>query len=180
MSRTRFDQMNCGIAQALEQVGDRWMLLLVRDALLGATRFQQFEENLGIAKNVLADRLAKLVHYGVLDKERLDEPGQRYAYRLTRKGRELWVLLTAMRLWSDKWVFGEEQVPLRFRERGSRRWVAGLVAVDAEGAPVDASDLEGVPGPGWPSRWDRDQQPAWATPPFEHQRGRRERRGKGP
>ena len=81
------------------------------DALLGATRFQQFESNLGIAKNVLSDRLAKLVDHGVMTKERLDEPGQRYAYRLTRKGRDLWIPITALRLWGDKWVFGEAEVP---------------------------------------------------------------------
>ncbi len=72
MSRTRFDRMNCGVAQALEQLGDWWTLLIVRDALLGATRFQQFESNLDIAKNVLSDRLAKLVRHGVMTKERLD------------------------------------------------------------------------------------------------------------
>jgi DNA-binding HxlR family transcriptional regulator len=149
VSRKRFEKMNCGVAQALEQVGDWWTLLIVRDALFGATRFQHFESSLGIAKNILSDRLSKLVEHGILEKHRLDEPGRCYEYRLTGKGRDLWLLLTAMRLWSDKWVFGEERVPLKFRERGTGREVAGLVAVDADGVPVEAGDLEWAAGPGW-------------------------------
>lgn len=149
MSRKRFDGMPCGVAQALEQLGDWWTLLIVRDALLGATRFQEFESNLGIAKNVLSNRLSKLVDHGVMTKERLDEPGHRYAYRLTRKGRDLWIPITALRLWGDRWVFGEANVPAKFRERSTGREVARLVAVDAEGNALDASDLEPTPGPGW-------------------------------
>jgi len=166
MSRTRFDNINCGVAQALDQLGDSWTLLIIRDALMGATRFQQFESNLGIAKNVLSDRLSKLVENGVLSKERLDEPGQRFEYELTPKGRDLWILITAMRLWSDKWVFGEAEVPVKFRERATGREVARLVAVDADGVPVDASDLESVRGPGWPKGAKVPQAVPWASPPL--------------
>ncbi len=164
MSRTRFDQMNCGVAQALEQLGDWWTLLIVRDALLGATRFQQFEAKLGIAKNVLSDRLARLVEHGVLEKERLDEPGRRYAYTLTRKGRDLWLPITALRLWGDRWVFGEGNAPAVFRERRTGRQVAGLVAVDAAGNALDATDLEIAPGPGWPRRGPSAEEKPWISP----------------
>ena len=116
MSRKRFEDMNCGVAQALEQVGDWWTLLIVRDAFFDKTRFSEFQASLGIAKNILSDRLRKLVDNGVLEKERLPEPGERYAYRLTKKGRDLWLVLTAMRLWSDRWVFGNDAVPLVARE----------------------------------------------------------------
>ena len=83
MSRKRFEAMNCGVAQALEQVGDWWTLLIVRDAFFGLRRFSEFQESLGIAKNILSDRLHKLVEHGVLEKKRLPESGQRYAYTLT-------------------------------------------------------------------------------------------------
>lgn len=175
MSRTRFDRMNCGVAQALDQLGDWWTLLIVRDALLGATRFRDFESNLGIAKNVLSDRLAKLVQHGVLTRTRLDEPGHRYAYELTRKGRELWITITALRLWGDKWIFGEDAVPAKFRERSTGREVAGLVAVDAEGRRLDASDLEIVPGPGWPKRERLPDDTPWLSPRLKAG-GRRARR----
>jgi DNA-binding HxlR family transcriptional regulator len=164
MPRTRFDEINCGVAQALDQLGDPWTLLIIRDALVGATRFQQFESNLGIAKNILADRLSKLVENGVLCKERLDEPGQRFEYKLTPKGRDLWILVTAMRLWGDKWIFGEANVPAMFRERGTGREVAGLVAVDPDGVPVKASELEWAPGPGWPKSVKVGDVAPWARP----------------
>ncbi len=140
--------MNCGIAQALEQVGDWWSLLIVRDAFFGLSRFAQFEKSLGISKNILSDRLHRLVEHGVLEKQRLNEPGNRYEYRLTRKGKDLWLVLTAMRLWSDRWVFGDDQAPLVVRERGTGRRVAGLLAVDENGDPVDPRKLEWAPGPG--------------------------------
>jgi DNA-binding HxlR family transcriptional regulator len=137
--------MNCGVAQALEQVGDWWTLLIVRDAFFDKTRFSEFQESLGIAKNILSDRLRKLVENGVLEKERLPEPGERYAYRITKKGRDLWIVLTAMRLWSDKWVFGDGDVPLVARESDSQREVAALLAVDDHDEP---SKLTWAAGPG--------------------------------
>ena len=148
MSRKRFEEMNCGVAQALEQVGDWWTLLIVRDAFFEKTRFSEFQESLGIAKNILSDRLRKLVENGVLEKERLPEPGERYAYRLTKKGGDLWIVLTAMRLWSDKWVFGDGDVPLVARESDSQREVAALLAVDDHGEPVEPSKLTWAAGPG--------------------------------
>ncbi len=149
MSRTRFDQMNCGVAQALEQIGEWWTLLIVRDAFFERKRFSEFEESLGIAKNILSDRLRKLVQNGIFERERIPGPGQRYEYTLTKKGRDLWLMLTAMRLWSDKWVFGEDKVPALMRERDTGREVAALLAVAADGEPVDASQLEWVKGPGF-------------------------------
>jgi DNA-binding HxlR family transcriptional regulator len=140
--------MNCGVAQALEQVGDWWSLLIVRDAFFGVSRFAQFESSLGISKNILTDRLQKLVEHGVLERERLNEPGHRYDYKLTHKGRDLWLVLTAMRLWSDRWVFGDERVPLIAQERGTGRRVAALLAVDEQGVPIDPSKLEWIRGPG--------------------------------
>ena len=72
MSRKRFESMPCGVAQALEQVGDWWTLLIVRDAFFGLRRFSEFQESLGIAKNILSDRLQKLVEHGVLEPDRIN------------------------------------------------------------------------------------------------------------
>jgi DNA-binding HxlR family transcriptional regulator len=148
MSRTRFDQTPCSVAQTLEQVGDWWTLLIVRDAFFGMTRFAEFQEDLGISKAVLTDRLGRLVSHGIFDKERLHEPGARYAYRLTRKGRDLWVLLTAMRLWADKWVHGEGGEPLLAQEVGSGRVVRKLVATDEHGERIDMRRVQWALGPG--------------------------------
>jgi len=144
MSRKRFDQMQCGVAQTLEQVGDWWSLLIVRDASLGIRRFADFEQSLGISKNILTDRLKKLVDHGILEKTRLDEPGVRFEYTLTPKGTDLWVVLTAMRLWADKWVFGEGNEPLIVRDAKTGRAVKRLLAVDENDRPITPRDLEWV------------------------------------
>jgi len=97
-----YDGQNCPIARALEVVGERWTLLIVRDALLGPRRFDQLQESLGIARNVLTARLNRLVEEGVLERVRYSERPPRDEYRLTAKGRELELALTALRRWGDK------------------------------------------------------------------------------
>jgi DNA-binding HxlR family transcriptional regulator len=142
MSRTRFDHMQCGIAQTLDQVGDWWSLLIIRDASFGLRRFAEFERNLGISKNILTDRLHRLVDHGILEKTRLDEPGVRFEYSLTEKGRDLWVVMTAMRLWADKWIFGEGNEPLLARDTKTGGTVKRLIAVDEHDRPITPRHLE--------------------------------------
>jgi len=141
MGRKRFDQMNCGIAQALEAVGDWWTLLIVRDAFFGARRFSDFEKNLGIAKNILSNRLARLVAHEIFAK--VDSE-----YRLTPKGEALLPLLTAMRDWSDEWVFGKGAEPVIVKDRRTNRRLPKLRVTDADGNVVTRRDLRTVPGPG--------------------------------
>ena len=145
MSRKRFDDMHCSVARTLDQVGDWWSLLIVRDAMLGARRFAEFETNLGIAKNILSDRLKRLCEDDIL--ERCGE-GRRVDYVLTRKGRDLWPVLEALRLWGDRWVFGPGNEPLVAQERGGGSRVARLLRADAEGNVLDSRNLEMAPGPG--------------------------------
>jgi len=148
VSRKRFTEMNCGVAQALEQVGDWWTLLIIREAFLGTRRFADFQQNLGIARNILSDRLRKLVAHEIFSREPDGEEGHRPTYRLTRKGRDLWIVMTALRLWSDKWVFGRGHEPLLVVDRETGTPLAGLRAVDAEGRPLDPARLVYAPGPG--------------------------------
>ena len=82
-----YDDQNCSVARSLEVLGDRWTLLVIRDAFLGVRRFDDFQRNLGVARNVLADRLARLVDEGVLERRRYQERPERHEYRLTAKGR---------------------------------------------------------------------------------------------
>ncbi|MEU1426414.1 helix-turn-helix domain-containing protein [Nocardia sp. NPDC005746] len=104
MRRTSFEDMNCSIAQCLEVVGEWWTLLIVRDALFGVTRFDDFRSRLGIARNVLTQRLEHLVEQGVLEKTPYQDNPVRYDYLLTDKGRSLWTILAAMRQWGDEWA----------------------------------------------------------------------------
>src|ERR671914_805392 len=94
MLRSDYEGQNCSIARALEIVGERWTLLIVRDIGLGLRRFDQLQESLGIARNVLTDRLNRLVEEGILERVRYSERPERYEYRLTDKGRDLRIACT--------------------------------------------------------------------------------------
>jgi DNA-binding HxlR family transcriptional regulator len=144
-----YDGQNCSIARALEVVGERWSLLIVRDAFLGLRRFDEFQENLGIARNVLTDRLNRLVAEGILERVRYSQRPERFEYRLTPKGRELNLALAGLRQWGDKHL--SEKPPSVLRRKADRKPViAGLVP---KGSPVlRADEVESVPGPGWDAR----------------------------
>src|SRR5690349_8212710 len=111
--RRRFHDENCSVAQALEVLGDWWTLLIIRDAFLGIRRFADFELHLGISKNVLTKRLGHLVEHGVLERVDAGTHGERYEYVLTSKGKDLITLLTALRQWGDRWIYGEGNEPVR-------------------------------------------------------------------
>ncbi len=148
MSRTRLDTMNCGIAQALEVLGDWWTLLIVRDAFFGVRRFKDFRADLGIASNVLTDRLAHLVEHQVLEKVALGDSQTRFEYRLTPKGEALLPVLTALREWSDEWIYGPGAEPVLMQDRRSGRPIPKLRVRDADGRPLERRDVVTLPGPG--------------------------------
>jgi len=101
LNRTYENQI-CSIARALEVVGERWTLLILRDAFLGVRRFDDFHTSLGIARNVLADRLHLLVDHGVLERVRYHQHPERFEYHLTPAGRELLTVLVALMRWGDR------------------------------------------------------------------------------
>ena len=104
MLKRDYEDQNCSVARTLEVVGERWTLLIVRDALLGLRRVEQFQESLGIARNVLTDRLRRLVDEGILERVRYSERPERFEYQLTPKGRDLQIALAGMRQWGDKYL----------------------------------------------------------------------------
>lgn len=140
--------MPCSVAQTLNLVGDWWTLLVVREAFLGVRRFADFHDHLGIARNILADRLRKLVANGILSKEEKSTDERGFEYRLTEKGRDLWPVLTALRLWGDKWIYGPGKEPLIVHDRDHGAVVTQLLPADAEGCPLDRQRLVAVAGPG--------------------------------
>ena len=95
--------MACSVAQSLEIIGEWWTPLILRDAFLGVTRFGDFQERLGIARNVLATRLDTLIEHDILTRVPYQDRPVRYDYRLTKKGRDLWLVIAAMREWGDRW-----------------------------------------------------------------------------
>ncbi|MGA5818414.1 winged helix-turn-helix transcriptional regulator [Kitasatospora sp. NPDC094028] len=117
----RIDPSNCSAARALSVVGERWSLLIVREAVDGVSRFGDFRKRLGIASNLLSNRLDSLVTAGVLQRVPYQEAGdrQRFEYRLTDKGRDLRPTLMALLAWGDKYLTDEQGPPVVVRHRGA-------------------------------------------------------------
>jgi DNA-binding HxlR family transcriptional regulator len=145
MLRNDYDGQNCSIARALEIVGERWTLLIIRDAFLGLRRFDEFQDNLGIARNVLADRLNRLVEEGILDRIRYSERPERYEYRLTPKGRDLAITLAGLQQWGDKYL-SEKPPRITRRKSDKRPVIAAFILKGADALGPD--EIESVPGPG--------------------------------
>src|SRR3954470_9045942 len=106
-----YDDQHCSIARALEVLGDRWTLLVIRDAFMGVRRFDDFQRDLGVARNVLTDRLTRLVEDGILEKRRYQERPERFEYRLTEKGLDLWPVLVSLMKWGDRHAPAEAGPP---------------------------------------------------------------------
>jgi DNA-binding HxlR family transcriptional regulator len=128
-------------------VGERWSLLIVRDVFLGLRRFDELQQSLGIARNVLTDRLNRLVEEGVLERVRYSERPERFEYRLTRKGRDLNIALSGLRQWGDKYL--SDKPPRVLRRKSDKKLV--VAALVPKGTRVlSADEVELVPGPGVP------------------------------
>jgi DNA-binding HxlR family transcriptional regulator len=145
MLRRDYKGQVCSMARALEVVGDRWTLLVVRDVALGRNRFDQLLDSLGVASNVLADRLSRLVEEGILERVRYSERPERFEYRLTKKGAELRLVLLSLMQWGDRHL---SEKPPRIARRRSDRSPVSVRLVAGDGSIVPPGDLEVVPGPG--------------------------------
>ncbi|HVA73365.1 MAG TPA: helix-turn-helix domain-containing protein [Acidimicrobiales bacterium] len=147
MERKSFAGMHCSVAQCLEVVGEWWSMLIVRDAFLGVTRFDAFQERLGISRNVLNQRLTRLVEEGILDKVAYSRRPPRYDYKLTTKGRDLWPVLTAMRQWGDKHA-APDGPPVRVVHKGCGKVSQAVMTCSSCGERMSARDVRVVRGPG--------------------------------
>jgi DNA-binding HxlR family transcriptional regulator len=146
MKLKTFDHMNCSLAQTLEVIGERWTLLILRDAFLGSRRFQQFQANLGIARNILTVRLNRLVEEGILRKHPIDE-GERHEYRLTAKGLDLQPILLSMTHWGDAHKPHPKGARLVFVERATGEPIARMRVISSEGRPLEPREVGVVVGP---------------------------------
>jgi DNA-binding HxlR family transcriptional regulator len=147
VKRVSFEEMNCSVAQCLEVVGDWWSLLIVRDAFLGVRRFDDFQARLGISRNILNQRLTKLVDNDVLERVPYQDNPPRANYRLTEKGRDLWHVLTAMRQWGDRWA-APAGPPLKMRHTACGRLVKAVAVCSHCGEPLNPRSVTVEPGPG--------------------------------
>ena len=142
------DDDACSIARTLEVIGDRWTLLILRDAFRGVRRFEDLQRDLGIARNILTDRLQKLVDRGVLSKTPYQARPVRYEYRLTPKGRDLSPALVALMRWGDKWLAEDGRPPLVLTHKACGEPVDQSFICWTCDETVTPAGLRGRPGPG--------------------------------
>ena len=141
-------QYNCSVARALSVVGERWTLLILRDAFLGTRRFEQFQRNLGITRHRLSERLTKLVEHGVLVKVPYLEKPARYDYRLTRKGLALYPVLMSLGHWGDDWMDGGEGAPLEYVHQGCGQHTHAVLTCSHCGEVLRPQEVATRVGPG--------------------------------
>lgn len=142
-----YESQNCSIARSLEIIGDRWTLLVIRSAFEGVRRFDDFADVLGVARNVLTDRLGRLCEEGILRRSRYQDKPERYEYRLTRKGVELWPVMMSLMLWGDR-HYAPEGPPAVVLHRGCGGRLNRRLACDRCGDHLEPNEVEGVAGPG--------------------------------
>jgi DNA-binding HxlR family transcriptional regulator len=111
MRRTSLGSALCPIARSLDEIGDWWTMLIVRDAFRGSRRFSEFQKHLGLAKNILSTRLRQMVANGILEMRAAADGGSRKEYHLTEKGRRLRLVLIALRQWGEDNLFAEDEQP---------------------------------------------------------------------
>jgi DNA-binding HxlR family transcriptional regulator len=142
MKRTSFDDMNCSLARTLDVVGEWWTLLIIREALWGTMRFDDFQRRLGIARNILTTRLKALETHGVL--QRLSEGG----YGLTDKGRALFPAIVALMQWGDDWLHADIGPPIMFHDSATGHPIQriGLRTAQGQDLPPDQIAIRAGPG----------------------------------
>ena len=138
-------KLDCTIARTLAVVGDRWTLLILRDAFLGTRRFEAFQASLGMTRHRLADRLAKLVKHGVLRRERYQDRPPRFEYRLTEKGLDLYGVVVSIAGWGDRHMAGKRGPSVERVHRGCGRVTTLRLCCEQCGEPVTARDMRAQP-----------------------------------
>jgi len=145
-----YDSQVCSIARALELIGERWSLLIVRDALFaGATRYSDFQRSLGIATNILTSRLDGFVETGIMRRNRSSEQSEHYEYLLTDKGRSLAHALVALSEWGDQWATDGEP-PILYTHSVCGSGVSQRTVCAHCGRVHDPAEIQAEIGPGMP------------------------------
>jgi DNA-binding HxlR family transcriptional regulator len=151
MLNSRYPDQVCSVARSLEVVGERWSLLILRDAMFGVRRFEAFQMSLGIARNVLTDRLDHLVTEDVLARRPYGARQDRFDYELTEKGRGLAVAVLALMEWGDRYYPTPGGPPRLSQHRECGERVGATMTCSRHGSDLTARDLMLLPGPGAPA-----------------------------
>jgi DNA-binding HxlR family transcriptional regulator len=146
--KSRVANKECSMARAMEVVGDRWSILILREAYYGVKRFDEFEHYVGVAPNILSNRLKKFVDSGIMSRVPLPEHAGRYAYILTEKGRDFFPAYLALKKWGDDWLAEPEGPQVVFRDRTAGHEIRYPELLNASGKPLRLEDVEVVAGAG--------------------------------
>lgn len=154
MQRKHLDSMPCPIARSLERVGEWWSILILRDALHGLRRFDEFQKSLGIAPNMLTRRLNALVDAGLLERQRYSERPPRDEYLPTARGRDFRPVLIALLAWGNK-HFAPEGASVQLVDTATGAAVDPIMVDSATGRPIKAPEYAFAAGPAAPERTRR-------------------------
>ena len=142
------DPFKKSISHILDIIGEGWSLLIIREAFFGVRRFEEFQSQLGIARNILTARLKKLCQNEILERVPIKEGAKRHEYMLTTKGKELMPVLIALTQWGDNWIFGENSEPVIFLDRENREPISKIEVLSARGRQLRPREIMVMPGPG--------------------------------
>jgi DNA-binding HxlR family transcriptional regulator len=165
MQRTDFQAMPCSIARTLAVVGEAWTPLILRDIVYGLTRFDELQRDLGVATNILTDRLNTLVEHGLLTREPYQRRPLRYRYELTGKGADLLPVLLALMRWGDKWATDPAGPPVTLVHHGCDRPTEPVTVCSSCGEPLDVAGVGARGGPGARKGPGAYLLPGWLTAP---------------
>ena len=142
MRWSRIAEQDCSVARALSVVGDRWTMLVLREAFMRTRRFEDFQVRTGAPRPVLAERLRTLVDNGVLERRRYSERPDRFEYRLTDKGRDLYPVVVSLLRWGDRWMTSTAEPPVELRHRACGHQMHPELACPECGEWVDPRDVD--------------------------------------
>ena len=147
MKRTSFEKAECPVARSLDAIGDWWSLLIIRDALMGISRFSEFQKSLGLARNILTVRLRALVDHGILKTAPASDGSAYQQYLLTPKGRGVFPVLVALRQWSEEFSFSPGVCATLLVDRDNGQPVRKLELHAGDGRLLGVGDTELRPNP---------------------------------
>jgi len=151
------DSQVCSIARSLTIFGDKWTLLIIRDAFRRLSRFSDFQKSLGIPKHRLSDRLNRLVDAKILQKELYDEKRKRYEYKLTQKGLDLYPVLMTLVQWGDQWLCDEDGPPIIFKHTECGHISTPQYACNHCAHDISAKTMRPEMGPGIQKKLERGE-----------------------
>ncbi|MEO7548520.1 MAG: helix-turn-helix domain-containing protein [Ramlibacter sp.] len=148
MEKAGFSDFACSIARTLDVIGEWWTLLILRDLFVGMTRYDEIQQDLGIASNVLAARLKRLLAAGLIRREAAPDDGRSWNYALTAQGRDLYPVLLSLMAWGDKWMTPPGRQPVLMVHAACGQVTAPVPACSVCSKPLPLEEIRFFPGPG--------------------------------